>query len=548
MHVGAKLLSSILASVLVSAFLPAGEARADAEDEKIVAAAGIAAETPALLDLLRSRTLTAPKQEQIRTLIRQLGLRSYQARKKAGTALVKIGQVTLPFLTEASRGRDPEIRLRAEECAKMIRERSDPFLVAAAVRILAGRNEPATAEALIDFLPFAGHSAIEDDVRAALIRVAVRDGKAAPALRKALADGSSLKRASAAEALCSAGATTELAGVRKLLVDEDRTVRLRAAVALVRVRDKTAVPVLIDLLGELKPEEVWPAHHLLCQLARDRSPDVALGKDEAARRKCRSAWAVWWREHGAQVDLALLDGPVHLRGFTLVVLLDAGKVLEMRPDGRQRWLIEKIRQPLDAQVLPGQRILIAEDGMQRVTERDRTGKVIWEVKVREPVAAQRLANGNTFIASRGHLIEVDKKGEEVFSFTVPGSRFVTARKFPGGRIAYIMDGRCIVIDADSHEIAAFPVGRATTTGCLDILPSGHVLVAQYLASKVAEYDLSGRKLWEFRVKKPIGAAGLPNGNVLVASQAAPQVLEIDRSGKVVWQQTMKGHPTRASRR
>jgi len=48
----------------------------------------------------------------------------------------------------------------------------------------------------------------------------------------------------------------------------------------------------------------------------------------------------------------------------------------------------------------GRPLLSAEHYGNRVTERDvHTSKVVWEYKIPRPVVAQRLSNGNTFIAT-----------------------------------------------------------------------------------------------------------------------------------------------------
>ena len=67
----------------------------------------------------------------------------------------------------------------------------------------------------------------------------------------------------------------------------------------------------------------------------------------------------------------------------------------------------------------GQRVLIAEWGADRITERNLQGKILWEKKVRKPCNVQRLANGNTWIALEGGaILEVDRAGKEVS--TIPG--------------------------------------------------------------------------------------------------------------------------------
>src|SRR5262249_36015457 len=146
------------------------------------------------------------------------------------------------------------------------------------------------------------------------------------------------RRGAAAEALCRAGAADQLPSVRKLLQDPVPAVRLQAALALANAKEKDAVPVLIDLLPKLTQAQAWRVEDVLFRLASGKTPPaVSLGGDETTRKKCSDAWAKWWKENGAKIDLAKLAETPALRGYTLVVLLDQNVVRELWPDGQPRW-------------------------------------------------------------------------------------------------------------------------------------------------------------------------------------------------------------------
>jgi outer membrane protein assembly factor BamB len=69
----------------------------------------------------------------------------------------------------------------------------------------------------------------------------------------------------------------------------------------------------------------------------------------------------------------------------------------------------------------------------------------------------------------------------------------------------------------------------------------------YGSNKVAEYDLSGKLLWEANVPTPSSAQRLPNGNTLVSS-GTQRVLELDRTGQTVWEAKEKIRPWKSRRR
>src|SRR5262249_20127659 len=156
-----------------------------------------------------------------------------------------------------------------------------------------------------------------------------------------------------------------------------------------------------------------PLMELLERLAGDTLPPVVFGPDAAAHRKYREAWQAWWKDHQAAIEPIRLEQASRPSGNTLVVLLDLNTVEDLDAANRVRWKIENLQKPLDAQLLPGgERVLLAEHDGSHVSERDLKGKIVWRQKSEGPLAAQRLPNGNTFIASQARLLEVDRDGKE----------------------------------------------------------------------------------------------------------------------------------------
>jgi hypothetical protein len=306
-------------------------------------------------------------------------------------------------------------------------------------------------------------------------------------------------------------------------------------------------------MGLLPREQLWRIEETLMQLAGDKAPRLTLGDNPPA--KVRGAWAAWWRHHRDKIDLARLDQPSALLGYTLLVLRGsprniAGEVTEIAKDGTTRWQISDLNYPMDAQVIGNDRVLIAEYRGQKVTERDLKGKVLWQKAVDMPTGCQRLANGNTFIVTRLLLVEVDRKGREVFSYRPPNYLVVAARKLRNGQIAVVAtDGSYRRLDARGKEVKSFPVGRLYTVGVsFDVLPSGHMVVPDYRGNRVVEFDGDGKMVWQAEVRRPTSVMRLPNGNTLVASRTPREVMEIDRKGKEVWRHAVKGYLIKASRR
>jgi HEAT repeat protein len=538
----------------------AGAARADdpakavAEDEKALTGSGLKTDSAALLEFFRQRTLNAEEKARVEALIKDLGAPGFKTREQASAHLIARGPVALEQLKGALASDDPEVVRRAERCIQRIQEKDyAPQVGPAAARLLRQRKPAEAVPVLLAFLPFADNENIADEVRNTLTALAVRDGKTEPALVAALADKMPVVRGSAGEALTRAGVAGTKAEVRKLLADPDATVRLRVATALTLAREKVAVPVVINALPDLGQNDAIRAEDLLYRLADGRTPPrVSPGSDAAARRKCRDAWLVWWQTNEKTVNLAKLSERPAQLGYTLVVLLDEGIIREVGRDDKTRWEVSGLVFPLDVQYLPGDRILVAEYHAARVTERNHKGDILWQQRFGGPLMAQRLANGNTFIASDTRFVEVDRSGKEVFSHDMPaGERVMKAVKTPSGDIVCMTtDGRVLRLNGTGKELGNFPVQLTLKLfgGRLDVLPTGRVLVPHNAEGKVVEYDLSGKPVWQVMVEQPIAAVRLPNGHTLVTSMSQKRAVEFDRAGHEVWQYRASTRVTRALRR
>jgi HEAT repeat protein len=504
-----------------------------------------------LIDEFRRRTPTDEEGAAVLDLIRKLDSESAEAREKASVELVALGPKAVSLLRRAAEGGawsgDHDLSRRvgpaAAKCLALIEKDAPNPLPAAAVRLLTLRRPAGTVDALLAYLPFADSDDSAGLVRDVLVSAGFRDGTPDPALVRALEAKVAARRAAAAVALCKGGAATELPAVRKLLRDTDPDVRRRVGLALAGLNERDAVPVLIDLLAELPVQEAWEVEDYLARAAGEQAPATQLTADQAGRAKARDAWAAWWKENGDKVRLPGADEARYL-GYLLVVetwdpARGTGRVLELNAAGKLRWQIDKIMQPYDAQLLPGDRVVVVEhnNGIWRVTERDRTGKVLWEKSCPNPFQVQRLRNGNTFIACRNQLLEVDRTGKEVLNVPRFNDYLMSARKFPDGQIALVNNqGQYARMDASGKEVKSGHVPFDFRFGIMgaEVLPGDRVLVSQNTGAggKVTEYSADGKTVWEASMPQPGAPSRLPNGHTLVPQNGSNRVVELDRQGKV----------------
>src|SRR5438552_5613976 len=166
---------------LFSAVPAAGDGDA-ASDERVLREARVPTDGPGLLRFLRGRTADAADEARLKALVRQLGDDSFAKREQATAQLVAAGARAKPFLKQAEHDSDLEVAHRARECRQRIEQGSTSAVLAAAVRALARQRPAGAAQVLLNYLPAAEDESVAEEARVALAALAVRDGRAEPAL------------------------------------------------------------------------------------------------------------------------------------------------------------------------------------------------------------------------------------------------------------------------------------------------------------------------------------------------------------------------------
>jgi hypothetical protein len=535
-----------LAALLLAAPVATPEEEADVT---LLHGARVPADAAGLLTFFRSRTLTDEGRAVMEAAVARLGSDRFAERERASAALVAKGPLAIPFLRAARNSPDPEVARRARRCLEAVE--TGPAAPAAAVRTLARHNPPGATAVLLGYAPYADDDTVTEEVLAALTALGLHDGKAVPDVTAALADRLPARRAAAAYVAGRSRDAAQRDAAAKLLADVDAAVRFRAAQGLAAGGERRAVSALIDLLADGTPDVTWRAEELLLRLAGEQGPAGGPGAGTPAeRRRWRDDWAAWWRGHGDKVDVARASAAPAYLGLTLVPEMHANRVWECGRDGRVRWEIkENLRQPIDAQVLPGGHVLVAEAAPGRVSERDRKGNVLWEAPAPKVGHVRRLPNGNTFVGSLDRAFEINPAGKEVAAWT-PGPNFTVngVDRRPDGNVVFIsVNGKVVEFDAAGKPVFTLDLPAGNWCG-VKALPNNRYLVAVINPGKVQEVDRAGKVWWQCEVAGATYAERLPGGNTLVCAFGGQRVVEVDRKGKVVWEKGVGSAPWRAHAR
>src|SRR5262249_33918136 len=139
---------------------------------------------------------------------------------------------------------------------------------------------------------------------------------------------------------------------------------------------------------------------------------------------------------------------------------------------------------------------------------------------------------------RQQLLEVDRSGKEIWTWSPPaGTEICQGYRLRNGQVG-VLDSSGVYrrMDTKGKEYKSVQVGMMHGYGAgAEFLPNDHVLMPLINENKVAEYNSSGKIVWEASITQPCSAHRLPNGNVLVACQSFSHVVELNRAGKTVWE-------------
>lgn len=261
-----------------------------------------------------------------------------------------------------------------------------------------------------------------------------------------------------------------------------------------------------------------------------------------------------------------------------VLAADKGRILKFDADGKVAWEYGGLRQVHKIQQLDNGNIL-CQHGWQKIVEINPAKKVVWTYdsttngnkgKKLEVHAFQRLANGNTMIVENGigRIIEVDKAGkiQHEVKYKVnelhAHSDVRMGHKLDSGNylLCHEKEGRVTEYDSMGKVVWDYPVpmfdqkrkgGHGPEAFGNQVynairLKNGNTLIATGNGHSVLEVTPEKKVVWkiqqndlpEITLAWVTSLEVLPNGNIIIGNCHAgpdnPQLIEVTRDKKVVW--------------
>ena len=509
-----------------------------------------------LVGYLKQRTLSDADHGKIQSIIKQFAADDFDTRLKAGDEIAAFGPAAIGPLKTAERDSNAEVAYRAALALKKVSAVNHSAVAAAAARGVVKLKPPGAAGALLGFLPLADSEAVADDIRAALVALAVANGKAEPALVAALADPSPVRRTAAYIALVEGGPPAERVRIKDAFPLVRDGVRKEADLSakfaglwslLVTTREKEFVPDLIGLMAQMPRGRVWQIEDYLLQVSGAFPPGTPLGKTPESVAKAQAAWAAWWAAKGGAVDLAKLEFKPRVKGLVELVEADMGglgrgHVSLLGPDLKEKWRLTGTNfTPTDARVLSNDRVLVVESLYNRVSERETGGKTNFQRIMAQPLVAEPLPDDRFIVVGRAVVSEYDKNGGVSWNFTRNNGDILSGRVMPNGDVLFVtmaVGVNVFRIDKAGKDTGkTYTVGRVQMPHSMDVIDDDRVLICEI--AQVAEYDLKTQKiLWKHPTPNALGAQRLPNGNTLITTNTN-RAVEVTPDGTEVWEYSAK---------
>ncbi len=205
----------------------------------------------------------------------------------------------------------------------------------------------------------------------------------------------------------------------------------------------------------------------------------------------------------------------------------------------------------DVQALPNHHVLFTINPQKKVVELDGEHKEVWTYSegLEHPIAAQRLANGNTLIsdAKLGKVIEVTPDKRVVWKYESPdlaNMRSRNAHRTEQGTTLIAVEAEAKMIEVDQAGSIVWqwqaPNGKDRRLYMGRRLANGNTLMSLSDPGELVEVDRSGKIVRSIGGTNPAvqmgwasGFAVLPEGGTLINDYTGRRIIEVDAKGKVV---------------
>lgn len=482
--------------------------------------------------------------EAISQWIGSLGATSFEVRDDATRKLLQAGPRARPYLREALLSADPEVGLRSREILSQIPKPPSSLEVRSWL-VSTNRSGP-PLHLLLNLL-----ESIEDEALRVTIHNWILHQYPITALPKNLAS----TRAGRLLASFARGAHSQekpTCPISTDLSEESYLSSFHELVGFASNHEKAEISELVGLIPGLPIDLIWNAeNHFIGQYQGNKTiPFVGTGSTEE-----KSKAVQFWKEELSKKSPESINGVSNASlsknsSHLWVCEFDGsqgGRVIRLGNDNKPNHLIGRLQGPNDLQLLPGNRMLLAERNSSLITERDFQGNILWQWQApAAPIQCQRIEGGLTFYATFNEVGTVDPKGKT--DWAIPVSEGIRFAKVTPEFEVLVLTSRGNIMKLDPlgrrSKVIANRVGSSGSGywGHLISKPDGSILACFAGTHLVIEISPEGQVKRQVSVKSPVHIRETSNGGLLVCSFDQKCIVELDSSWNEVKRIPLEGRP------
>ncbi|PHX63654.1 MAG: hypothetical protein CK551_04970, partial [Planctomycetaceae bacterium] len=304
-------------------------------DDTIIKKAGIKATAKDIRDWLQSRIPNSANELKAAIWVADLGNESFEVREQATQELLKLNNLAIFELKKAIKSQDVEVAKRATDCLEQISPNESIALKTAIIRLL-GKSNP---EMVFDYFSKITETSELDLLTAEALldafNITIKTNQNLIQKLESFAQTKNIKSRIVIARVLAKGNPNATA-FKKLSTEDKTLVKVNAALALLQEKDKKSIELLINLLPELKINQLMPIAGLLNELIQDPASEKELAKEKPSPLELQKLFAFAWKSKKASTNLDKYTFNQLLPKRILASLAEpnlSGKICSLNPDG-----------------------------------------------------------------------------------------------------------------------------------------------------------------------------------------------------------------------
>ena len=519
-------------------------------DDIIIKKAGIKATAKDIRDWLQSRIPNSANELKAAKWVADLGNESFEVREQATQELLKLNNLAIFELKKAIKSQDVEVAKRATDCLEQISPNESIALKTAIIRLL-GKSNP---EMVFDyFSKITETSELDLLTSEALLdafNITIKTNQNLIQKLEGFAQTKNIKSRIVIARVLAKGNPNATA-FKKLSTEDKTLVKVNAALALLQEKDKKSIELLINLLSELKINQLMPIAGLLNELIQDPASEKELAKEKPSSLELQNLFASAWKSKNASTNLDKYTFNQLLPKRILASLAEpnlSGKICSLNPDGSISELFRNNSYSPIACAIDHTMILLMERSRGQVIANN-----LGEVYERgNPLISAFGVDidgaGKKFILNRQNLLVLDYTNKMVESVDLNNDCLAGTRLINGDyaivfkdKTLLILDGKDLKKEKTRISLGANEPARTILGYQIEGTRSGSILIPEYGGKSVKEIDQAGKLIKTINLNistgtSPIYGATLTmntNGNFLIGTRLGQTVTELNLEGKEI---------------